>query len=232
MAAVVDTGGEAAIYIDHIIKEGRVAVSRVLHIGANDGAEAKLYEEAGIEGWHIEAIPAVHEKLAATCSVLPKQTNILACLDTEVRNVEFNIASNEAQSSSLFDFKSHPVVHPEVKFTGTIPLRTKRLDDLLAEGVIPSDIDAALLDVQGAELRVLKGGDRFLRLPSLKGLIMEISHHELYKGCVLFQELVEHVLQRGFYLKRVVFNDWGWADAVFLKRWWPETEGETPPLRR
>ena len=220
------------MYMNHIIKEGKVPVSRVLHIGANDGAEAKLYEEAGIEGWHIEAIPDVHAKLSNTCAMLPRQQEILACLDAEVRDVEFNIASNDAQSSSLFDLNSHQVVHPEVEFTGKISLKTQRLDDLLANGIFPSNIDAALLDVQGAELRVLKGGEQFLQLPSLKGLIMEISHHELYKGCVLFQELVEHVRQRGFFLKRVVFNDWGWADAVFLKRWWPEAEGEIPPLRR
>ncbi|MFK7942016.1 MAG: FkbM family methyltransferase [Paracoccaceae bacterium] len=218
--------------LQQAITKARIPVSRVLHIGANDGAEAQKYEDMGLEGWHIEALPDVHERLAAACAELPKQHSILACLDEQVHEVEFNIASNGAMSSSLFDWNTHPVVHPEVSFTGKAKLTTRRLDDLLADGTIPDNIDFAVLDVQGAELRVLKGGETFIRSPGLRGLIMEISHHELYRGCVLFQELVSHVLERGYYLKSVEFNQHGWADAVFLKRWWKEREGERPPIRR
>ena len=218
--------------LEKAIKDAQISVSRVLHIGANDGAEAQSYEEQGLEGWHVEALPDVHEKLAAVCAELPCQTSVLACLDDKIHEVNFNIASNRAMSSSLFDWNTHPLVHPEVSFTGKTTLTTRRLDDLLADGSVPGDIDFAILDVQGAELRVLKGGETFIRSPGLKGLIMEISHHELYKGCVLFQELVEYVRERGFYLKSVDFNQHGWSDAVFLKRWWPETPGETPPLRQ
>lgn len=218
--------------LQQAITKARIPVSRVLHIGANDGAEAAKYEAMGLEGWHIEALPHVHEKLAKACTGLPRQHSILACLDERVQEVEFNIASNEAMSSSLFDWNTHPFVHPEVSFTGKTRLTTRRLDDLLADGTIPDDIDFAVLDVQGAEMRVLKGGETFIQTPTLKGLIMEISHHELYRGCVLFQELVDYVLKRGFYLKSVEFNQHGWADAVFLKRWWKERQGERPPIRR
>ncbi len=217
--------------LEKAINDAQIPVSRVLHIGANDGAEAQSYEDLGLEGWHIEALPDVHEKLAAVCAGLPRQNSVLACLDEKIHDVEFNIASNQAMSSSLFDWNTHPLVHPEVSFTGKTTLTTQRLDDLLTDGAIPGDIDFAVLDVQGAELRVLRGGEAFIRSSPLKGLIMEISHHELYRGCVLFQELVDYVLARGFYLKSVEFNQHGWADAVFLKRWWRETPGETPPLR-
>ncbi len=98
------------------------------------------------------------------------------------------------------------------------------------DGIIPTDIDVALIDVQGAEIRVLKGGEAFLQLPSLNGLIMEISHHELYKGLRLVPGAGRaysptQVLPQARRIQRL-----GWADAVFLKRRWPETEGETPLL--
>ena len=79
--------------LEKAIKDAQISVSRVLHIGANDGAEAQSYEEQGLEGWHVEALPDVHEKLAAVCAELPCQTSVLACLDDKIHEVNFNIAS-------------------------------------------------------------------------------------------------------------------------------------------
>ena len=71
-----------------------------------------------------------------------------------------------------------------------------------------------VLDVQGAELDVLRGGAEVQE--AFDYVIAEIQNVELYEGGALFPELVEWMGQRGFACERVEWRTATWGDALFV----------------
>jgi FkbM family methyltransferase len=107
---------------------------------------------------------------------------------------------------------------------------TKRLDDIAEI----TGVDFLKLDVQGAELDVMNGGDRVLA----EALVVhtEVEFVEMYKGQPLFAEVDQRLRRSGFVFHKfagvagrtfkpmVVNNDVNhclsqmlWADAVYVK---------------
>ncbi len=205
----------------------------LLHIGANVGQEVPRYDEAGIVAYHVEAMPDAFERLRVACRKHPGQIAVNACLDEVAgKTATFNVASN-SQSSSLLPLGRHSFSYPRITYDATVEVVTTTVDDLMADGTLPETIDFAVLDVQGAETRVLAGASRLLALPTLWGLTVEVSLDPLYEGGATFHELYgEVLLPAGFYLKSADFKAEGWTNALFLRRWWKTSADETPPLMR
>lgn len=204
----------------------------ILHIGANNGQEVAAYESMGAKGYHIEAIPSAFAALEKKCLEHPNQHPIHACLDDEVgKTVEFNISHGQAQASSLLDLGRVNVAYPSIEYADKIELETNTVDNLLAAGAIGNDVSFVVIDVQGAEHRVLAGAKELLKLPSIWGMVVEVSLDAFYEDGAVFHDLYTEFLQpNGFYLKTVDFNDAGWGNALFLKRWWWNNHNEMPPL--
>ena len=131
-----------------LLTKSGIKPKSILHVGANRGQEAKLYNSLGIEGWHVEAIPAVYDEfLVSACKNFPDKHAINACLsDTDGNIVKFNIASNQGQCSSLLGLGRHALAHPNVKYTETIELKTETIDTLISESTVPSSIEFLLVD--------------------------------------------------------------------------------------
>lgn len=220
-----------ASLVDDIARAIERTPRKILHIGANRGGEARAYAAHGIEGYHVEAIPEIFEILSANCARTPNQTAIQACLDDAVRQVEFNVSSNFA-SSSMLDLGRHAVAYPDVTYRQTIKLHTETMDGLVARGTVPSDIDFAVLDVQGAEMKVLRGGAAFLASPALAGLQIEVSADPLYAGGATYLDICRYLEGFGFHTRFVEFNEDGWGDALFARRWWKLSPQDIPPLYR
>ncbi len=73
----------------------------------------------------------------------------------------------------------------------TIPIKTKTIDQLAQSGEMP-EIDFAKIDVQGAELPILKGGVNHLSA-NLIGLEIEVEFAQLYDGQPLFADVDVYV---------------------------------------
>lgn len=65
-------------------------------------------------------------------------------------------------SSSLLDLGRHAVAYPGVKYANKTRLRTTTIDQLIADWIIPADIDVLLINAQGAELLILNGATSLL----------------------------------------------------------------------
>jgi FkbM family methyltransferase len=196
---------------------------KVLHVGANDGQEVAFYASRGIEAWHVEAIPTTYKLLEARCAVHNSQHAINACLSNEdKKRVKFHLASNSHQSSSLFQLGRHSAAYPSVTYTEDIYLVTSTIDSLVTSGLIPSDIDFLVLDVQGAELLVLQGADRLLSSAALIGCQVETAVVSLYEGGANYLDVALALKRHGFHLRNCDFNRDGWTDALFVKPYWPE----------
>jgi hypothetical protein len=98
-----------------------------------------------------------------------------------------------------------------------IVIITKTLDDFLAENMTTSDkFEFLILDTQGSELEILKGGLEFLQ--EVKYVLCEVSERELYKEGAHHSEIKLFLKQKGFEEMAFRINrETGWGDAFFVK---------------
>lgn len=187
----------------------------VLHVGANVGEEAPVYDELGIKDvvW-IEANSQLIPQLLINTREKYKHKVLHALVgDVEGLEVELHISNNAGQSSSILELGTHKIAHPEVHYVGSEVMKMVRLDQHGCWG----GLDFLNIDVQGSELKVLKGlGDV---LHQFKWAYLEVNKAELYKGCPLVEDLDMYLL--GFGFKRVETlwcGNTGWGDALYIKK--------------
>jgi FkbM family methyltransferase len=182
-------------YLRDICRERCFKPNGILHVGASMLEEAEQYrDELGVKTviW-VEAQPHSErrsERAKWFDQVLYEQTPFSD--KTEV--VELRFASNEV-SSSILPFKRHSEIYPDIVVTKTIPVVAVRADEFLV-GRWPIEIDTLVLDVQGAELKVLKGLGELLT--QIKLAWIETNLNELYEGCPLQPELDDWMAKHGF----------------------------------
>ncbi len=182
--------------VENSVLNGLIQSSNgVLHIGAHFGQEAKDYNDFNKKVIWIEAIPEVHQVLLQNISRFENQRAICALLgDTEKQSVEMYLSNNDFSASSIFDL--HPKsgfknVHIENK----ISLDMNTLDKVLQENECEV-FSHWILDVQGAELLVLKGSSQSLL--NCHSLVVEISSRPTYNGGVEYDELRDYLAIQGF----------------------------------
>jgi len=185
----------------------------VLHVGANVGEEAPIYDELGIKDvcW-IEANIQLISQLRITASKYNHRV-IHACIgDIQDLEIELHISNNAGQSSSILEFGTHKIAHPDVHYVGSNVMKMKRIDQISCFG----EYDFLNIDLQGAELKALKGmGDT---LKHFKWAYLEVNKEELYKGCALIDSIDLFMIANHF---RRVETKWcgntGWGDALYIK---------------
>lgn len=187
----------------------------VLHIGANVGEEAPVYLELGIKKqvW-IEANPYICDKLQKNLSNNAEAKMYQFAASDEDGQVVLHESNNGSQSSSILELGTHKNQHPDVHYVRDIIVQSIRLDSFL-DGEFDG-LDFLNIDVQGAELKVLKGmGDL---LHQFKWAYLEVNKAEVYIGCPHVNDL--DLFMNGFGFKRVETHSWigDWSDALYIKK--------------
>lgn len=189
----------------------------LLHVGASLGHEAGAYMAAGIRHviW-VEADPDIHQMLVHNVAAHRHTCINALATDRDGDEVTFWVTSNQGMSSSVFPMQEHLRVFPHVQVTHAKRLKTSRLDTRLRlEGIKVGDIDAVVIDVQGAELLALKGLGEYLS--GVQILITEFSRIPLYDGGVLHEELDAFLVEQGFvYVQES--KGAGHGDALYVRR--------------
>lgn len=191
----------------------------VLHVGAHQAEERQDYIEAGFDNrvW-VEANPKLYASLVN--SISSKNDLVINALiserDNEVHN--FNIASN-GQSSSLLPLKLHSEIYRDIDYVSSYSVKSKSLKTLLEEIPNSEDLEMINLDIQGVELRALRGLGN--RISQFKLVYAEVNTLELYDGCDMMHELDKFMDEKGF-LKHG-YKLWsrgtdGWGDALYVNR--------------
>lgn len=189
-----------------------VAPHGVLHVGAHEAEEGAMYQALG---WGpvtwVEMLPDKAEELRRRFAGDPANTVIEAAAWGET-GIERDVyeASNK-QSSSLFRPQTHLTAHPEITFEQGRRIRTQRLDEVLDPALRPEFLN---LDVQGAEVEVMKGlGERLLQI---KWCYLEINRDPLYAGIPLRDEVESFLQARGFTrIVESIHEHLGWGDALY-----------------
>jgi FkbM family methyltransferase len=200
------------IGLDDLAAKYQLEITGVLHVGAHIGQEAESYQRNGIHDvtW-IEANPVVLPRLRATVEPLGHRVVPGLVSDTDGQDVDFYLTNNE-ESSSLLPLGTHAQQHPDVIVTETIRLTTTTLDTLCAKNEVDR-FNFLSLDVQGAELMVLRGAADVLR--QVDFIYSEVNEERLYRGCALVSEIDDFLT--GFRRLETEMTAWGWGDAFYAR---------------
>lgn len=205
-----------------IVACGGLPFKGILHIGAHTGEEAKDYQDNGVQKviW-IEATPDYMDRLKEHTKQFTglDQTYLNACLsDVDGQDIEFNVANNE-HSNSMLQLGTHATMYPHIKYTKSIPVKTRRLDRLVEEGTVLLDenCDIINIDVQGAELMVFRGMGDLLKRDHFRAVYSEVNLEHVYEGCSLIQELDDYLKQFGFNRILTRCPEGTWGDALYSR---------------
>lgn len=190
----------------------------ILHIGAHMCEERALYNTINIGDNDTFWIEAIGE-IVAYVKKINENINIVQAVITDKDDEELSfMITNNMESSSIFNFGTHSIEHPHVFEIERRRLKSITLNTLFEQNNIPHDrYDFINIDIQGAELKALKGATRIL--PHIKAIYAEVNEKMLYEGAGLLPELDEYLATFNF--KRVITNmtRHGWGDALYIKNY-------------
>ena len=188
---------------------------RVLHGGAHLAEELDLYTECDFSPggivW-VEANPTLAGELRNRFKGSTNSVINAALWSKSDLILDFHQTSN-SQSSSLLKLGSHLENFPDIVETGTIKVKTWRIDELSPELL---GVDFINLDIQGAELEAIKGAENILN--QIKWIYTEVNRSDVYLGCAKIWEIDEFL--KGFGFNRIAtrwsFRD-DFGDALYSK---------------
>lgn len=199
--------------------ETGLSIEGAIHIGAHLAEELEFYTKSGAKKalW-IEANNDIFDKLVSRLSKdsYIRSTVAKACLsDKDGETVTFHI-TNHAQSSSILPLKTHKEHYPDVVEVGTRKMKTETFKTFLSKTEMSLDgYDFLCLDVQGAELKVLKGFSELLS--SFKIVCVEVNEEQLYEGNALLHEVDDFFKSNGFERTFLFMTEAKWGEAVYVK---------------
>ncbi len=167
----------------------------VLHVGGASGRECKMYANYNLNVIFFEAREEAYKNCLKRISNFPKQKAVNALVTDKEDYYNFNISSNRGLSSSIYKLKEHKELWSKVKEVKTIRLKSNTLDNLMQNYDI-TKYDTIVIDVQGAELNVLKGANKIL--PFIKYLKIEVANFESYENCCQLKDIEPFMINKGY----------------------------------
>jgi len=168
----------------------------VLHIGGHLAEERHKYDSLHVPVIWIEGIHEYYIQLVDLIRPFPNQSALCYFLsDKTTDQVPFYLANNDRASSSLFQLSENSGF-PGLIMDDKILVKTHRFDGVVDSKFL-EDFNHIVVDVQGAELKVLQGfGDLLYCVNSMR---LEVSTYEVYKGGSTYVEIKDYLFAYGFY---------------------------------
>jgi FkbM family methyltransferase len=204
-----------ASVIQTILNVTNTPLTGVFHVGAHDCEEMSFYNGWGVVAENVVWVEAIQSKVdQGKARGIP---NIYQAVitDKDDNTVVFH-ESNNVQSSSILNLKTHLQEHPWVHYVKSTPMQTVTVDTFFRR----NNLDASKysfwnFDIQGAELLALKGAEESLKFAN--ALYLEVNEKELYENCALINDIDKFLLPRGFSRANTQMTHHGWGDALYLK---------------
>lgn len=187
----------------------------VIHIGAHDCEEQKFYNEVGADKSKVIWIEAMQEKI----DLFSQQGYRIfqsVISDTDNEEIKFKITNNE-ESSSILELGTHSGSYPDIKVIREVTLNTTRMDTFISREKLDIDVFNFLnIDIQGAELKALKGFGNLLE--KIDHIYLEVNTDYVYKNCALLPEIDEYLGRFGFIRVIVKMTGANWGDAFYVRK--------------
>jgi len=202
-------------HIKNIIKQFNIKITGVLHVGAHDCEELPFYNDIGVNVKDIVWLDALEDKVKQNhIRGIPNVYHAVVT-DKDDAEVVFKVANNY-QSSSVLDFGTHSINHPDVKFVDTIVSKTITLNTFFQRNNIDgNNYNFWNFDIQGAELLALKGATNYIK--NAKMIYLEVNEREVYKDCGLITEIDQLLSEYGFIRVLTAMTPAGWGDALYIQ---------------
>ena len=200
------------ISLHDLVEKYNINFKGILHVGAHECEELGDYEKY-ISRNKILWVDALHDKVELNKIRYPNLLIEQAVVSDKVETVKFN-RSNNGQSSSILELGLHETFHPHVHYIDSYQVETKMLNQILPKYDI--DFNFLNLDIQGVELKALKGMEEYLF--KVDYIYTEVNSDYVYKECGLIQEIDEYL--KPFGLERVETKwceDFRWGDAFYIR---------------
>lgn len=187
--------------IEHFLSALTEPLETVVHVGAHAGEEVEAYRHHGARRiLLVEANPVtcetLREEFAADADVEVIHAAVTDHDGTERLLLHTN-ARGETESASLLRMKVLGDVVSTLRTEGTVDVPAMTLDRLLEKARIDSsEVGLVVVDVQGAELSVLRGAPR--TLSAVAAVLTEVALVELYEGAAGEQDVSKLLAQAGF----------------------------------
>lgn len=176
-------------------------VDLVFDVGANTGQFAREIRDSGFKGRIVsfEPLTTAHRELTAAAASDPLWSVHERCaLGDREGLVELHVAGNSVSSSILEMAPAHAAAAPGSAYVGHEQTALLTLDSVVQKYIGSSQRPFLKIDTQGFEWQVLTGAER--TLPSMHGVLCELSLVVLYEGQHLWRDMVDRLEGAGFTL--------------------------------
>jgi len=195
--------------LEKLVDKYNLDIRGLIHIGGHTGGEVPIYEKLGIDAIYFEPVPASFQQLKE--KVGDKAIN--CALGNFNGTAKMYVASDNGMSSSLMEPLLHKTQYPQITYDTTIEVDVCRLEDILTN---PQRYNMINIDVEGYTLEVFKGAESIIE--TMDYIMAEVNNAELYRGCVLVDELDTFLSRFGFSRVEVDWVGKTWGDALYIKK--------------
>lgn len=199
------------IPLNTLVQKYGIKFQGILHVGAHECEEINDYERY-VSRDKILWVEALPEKVEFSKNKFPNLLIENAVVSDKIETVNFNI-SNNGQSSSILEFGLHSKYHPHIHYVRSFECETKLLKDIIPKYNI--HFNFVSLDIQGAELKALKGMEEYLSMVDY--LYTEVNSNQVYQGCVVISELDNYLKNFGLERVETKMTPFEWGDALYIR---------------
>lgn len=175
----------------------RLNIRTVIDVGANVGQFARLIHAVIPDAtiFSFEPLVECHKILSRALVGWDRFHAINCALGESAGEMEFWKSPHTPSSSFLRMTSVHEAVYPESRFSRSVKVKVRMLDDISKEIGFQDNI-IVKIDVQGYEWSVIKGGQETIRRAAV--VLIETSFISLYRNQMLFADLLERMRTLGF----------------------------------
>jgi len=198
---------------EKMVRDYKLDIRGVIHIGAHHGQEYEAYAKQGIKNM-VFFEPVLSNFLKLLENMKGKHVTMYnTALGNEEGEKEMFIeTANQGQSCSILEPGTHLKSYPNIKFDKKETINMHKLDNVFFDRDLFNMIN---IDVQGYELEVFKGAVNTLETIDI--IYSEVNFEEVYKGCVLVEDLDKFLKKFGFIRILTSVHPRAWGDALYLK---------------
>jgi FkbM family methyltransferase len=201
----------------HLLKGFGIFPQGIIHVGANTGQEFDEYAASNAQTVvYIEPIQAIYGALKEKVEKTAGHFAVKAlCAAAAGEKVSFNVSSNRGESSSMFELSDHSKLYPHITYTEREDMTTTTLDAVISDNFSDRRFDLMVIDVQGAELLVLKGA--LQTLSKIDAVYTEVSERQLYKNSCTWPDIDRFLGLMDFRLKFLSIGPHYYGNALYVK---------------
>ena len=137
-------------------------------------------------------------------------------LSSDQKKASLNLAKNRGNSSLYkpnFNFLKNYPYSENYKIEETVSVEVTSLDALQSDKII-TNMDFIKIDVQGAELDILKGGEKLLN-KNILGIEVEVEFHPMYESVPFFSDIDSFIRNSlGLQIQDIKKAYWKYSEGI------------------